>query len=106
MLERIQKTEVFFFVLALAEMLLWVAMVIPAWGNSNQIFIILQWFAVFVAVLSLLLMQVLRLVRKDLTEHLHRSNEEMEELNHRLDRLEEKYCALQSQQTSETSNQS
>ena len=31
---------------------------------------------------------------------------EMEELNHRLDRLEEKYCALQSQQTSETSNQS
>ena len=45
MLERIQKTEVFFFVLALAEMLLWVAMVIAGWGNSNQIFIILQFLS-------------------------------------------------------------
>ena len=51
-------------------------------------------------------MQVLRLVRKDLTEHLHRSNEEMEELNHRLNRLEEKYCALQSEKIGETSNPS
>ena len=38
MLERIQKTEVFFFVLALAEMLLWVAMVIAGWGNSQPDF--------------------------------------------------------------------
>lgn len=88
MLDRIQKTEVFFFVTALMSLLLWVAMVIASWGDRSEVFVIVQRISLFVMILALIMMQALRLIRQDMSEYLHRHNEDIEQLSSRIARLE------------------
>ena len=63
-------------------------MVIVSWGDGGEIFVVIQWISLFVMVLALVMMQVLGLLREDMSEYLHRHNEDIEQLISRMAKLE------------------